>query len=436
MDTSKFRHDWNAVPVIFALLCMAMWSCNKYRDDVAEPKMVSHRLSLNMPLNINEATLSEGTAVLTNIQTGRKYTVANFQPSGKGFAADISLSEGSYNIAVKGIISYRLNGQDIAAKVKAARENVAIGAAETPSTTEIALNVYSAQEGFVISEIFFTGTTTPDGFMYTDDQYFKIGNNSDTTLYADGIAFVESFFTSDDKHDYQPDIMDKAMTISAIYVIPGTGHDVPVKPGEELLMALTAIDHRAVNPNSFDLRKANFEIYDKGSNPEGDQDNPKVPNLSNWYANFSGTFVMHTRGVKSYALARPMADRKTYTAKYRYKFGYIFRQGDIVVPMDEYEYFMPNAWIVDAVNLAVPTAHEWNIISPMLDKGFTYCGTVDFDESRYNKAVIRKKDGRKWIDTNNSTDDFLPNAVPSCLKRPQVVRKAAIRGTAGIKTKH
>ena len=313
MDTSKFRHDWNAVPVIFALLCMAMWSCNKYKDDVAEPKMVSHRLSLNMPLNINGATLGGGTAVLTNIQTGRKYTAESFRPSGKGFAADVSLPEGSYNIAVKGIISYRLNGQDIAAKVKAARENVAIGAAETTSTTEIALNVYSAQEGFVISEIFFTGTTTPDGFMYTDDQYFKIGNNSDTTLYADGIAFVESFFTSDDKHDYQPDIMDKAMTISAIYVIPGTGHDVPVRPGEELLMALTAIDHRAVNPNSFDLRKANFEIYDKGSNPEGDQDNPKVPNLSNWYANFSGTFVMHTRGVKSYALARPMADRSSAT---------------------------------------------------------------------------------------------------------------------------
>ena len=56
-----------------------MWSCNKYKDDVAEPKMVSHRLSLNMPLNINGATLSEGTAVLTNIQTGRKYTAESFR---------------------------------------------------------------------------------------------------------------------------------------------------------------------------------------------------------------------------------------------------------------------------------------------------------------------------------------------------------------------
>lgn len=418
MNKSIFRHKLYRNFAALAVFCIAVSSCNEYKEDGTETRTVSHRLSLNMPLNIKDATLTEGTAVLTNIRTREQYNIESFTPSDKGFIADISLPEGNYNIAVKGTISYQLNKQSIEAKVKANRENVAIGAVEQKTTTEIALNVYSAQEGFVISEIFFTGTTTPDGFMYTDDQYIKIGNNSDTTMYADGIAFIESFFTSDDKHDYQPNIMDEAMTIVAIYVVPGTGRDVPVQPGEELLIALTAIDHRPINPNSFDLSKADFEIYDKCSHPEGDQDNPKVPNLVNWYANFEGTFVMHTRGVKSYALARPMVDMKTYMTKFRYKFGYIFRQGDFVVPMDEREYFMPNAWIVDAVNLAVPTVHEWNLVSPTLDKGFTYCGHVDFDETRYNKSVIRKKEGRKWIDTNNSTEDFLPNAVPSCLRKP------------------
>lgn len=418
MNKSIFRNKLYRNFAALAVFCIAVSSCNEYKEDGTETRTVSHRLSLNMPLNIKDATLTEGTAVLTNIRTREQYNVESFTPSDKGFIADISLPEGNYNIAVKGTISYQLNKQSIEAKVKANRENVAIGEVEQKTTTDIALNVYSAQEGFVISEIFFTGTTTPDGFMYTDDQYIKIGNNSDTTMYADGIAFIESFFTSDDKHDYQPNIMDEAMTIVAIYVVPGTGRDVPVRPGEELLIALTAIDHRPINPNSFDLSKADFEIYDKCSHPEGDQDNPKVPNLVNWYANFEGTFVMHTRGVKSYALARPMVDMKTYMTKFRYKFGYIFRQGDFVVPMDEREYFMPNAWIIDAVNLAVPTVHEWNLVSPTLDKGFTYCGHVDFDETRYNKSVIRKKEGRKWIDTNNSTEDFLPNAVPSCLRKP------------------
>lgn len=418
MNKSIFRNKLYRNFAALAVFCIAVSSCNEYKEDGTETRTVSHRLSLNMPLNIKDATLTEGTAVLTNIRTREQYNIESFTPSDKGFIADISLPEGNYNIAVKGTISYQLNKQSIEAKIKANRENVAIGEVEQKTTTEIALNVYSAQEGFVISEIFFTGTTTPDGFMYTDDQYIKIGNNSDTTMYADGIAFIESFFTSDDKHDYQPNIMDEAMTIVAIYVVPGTGRDVPVQPGEELLIALTAIDHRPINPNSFDLSKADFEIYDKCSHPEGDQDNPKVPNFVNWYANFEGTFVMHTRGVKSYALARPMVDMKTYMTKFRYKFGYIFRQGDFVVPMDEREYFMPNAWIIDAVNLAVPTVHEWNLVSPTLDKGFTYCGHVDFDETRYNKSVIRKKEGRKWIDTNNSTEDFLPNAVPSCLRKP------------------
>ena len=418
MNINKNSQKQNPILALFAMLCIAFASCTNYNDNGIEPQIANYSLALTIPLNINGATLTQATAVLTNVETGKQYTATNFKPAGKEFETIVSVPEGNYNIAVKGTINYKLNNQNIAAKVKAECQNIAISAAETQKTTQIALNVYSAQEGFVISEIFFTGTTTPDGFMYTDDQYIKIGNNSDTTMYADGIAFIESFFTSDDKHDYQPDIRNEAMTISAIYVIPGTGHDVPVLPGKELLIALTAIDHRPINPNSFDLRKADFEIYDKSSHPEGDQDNPKVPNLLNWYANFTGTFVMHTRGVKSYALARPMVDQSTYTKQYRYKFGYIFKKGDIVVPMNENEYFMPNAWIIDAVNLAVPTVYEWNIISARLDKGFTYCGNVDFDEARYNKAVVRKRNENGWIDTNNSTNDFTPNAVPSCSKLP------------------
>lgn len=418
MNINKNSQKQNPILALFAMLCIAFASCTNYNDNGIEPQIANYSLALTIPLNINGATLTQATAVLTNVETGKQYTATNFKPAGKEFETIVSVPEGNYNIAVKGTINYKLNNQNIAAKVKAECQNIAISAAETQKTTQIALNVYSAQEGFVISEIFFTGTTTPDGFMYTDDQYIKIGNNSDTTMYADGIAFIESFFTSDDKHDYQPDIRNEAMTISAIYVIPGTGHDVPVLPGKELLIALTAIDHRPINPNSFDLRKADFEIYDKSSHPEGDQDNPKVPNLLNWYANFNGTFVMHTRGVKSYALARPMVDQSTYTKQYRYKFGYIFKKGDIVVPMNENEYFMPNAWIIDAVNLAVPTVYEWNIISARLDKGFTYCGNVDFDEARYNKAVVRKRNENGWIDTNNSTNDFTPNAVPSCSKLP------------------
>lgn len=401
--------------LLLLLTGIVLIACNEYKEVETQGKVVEHEITLQLPLNIKDAQLADAKAVMTNIKTRQKYDVTSFLTTDEKLKASMSVPEGVYNISVNGTITYQLNGKQIKANVKARRDNIAIQS--TSTATNLALDVYTAQEGFIITEIFFTGTTTPKGFMYTDDQYIKIGNNSDTTMYADGLAFIESFFTSDDKHDYQPNIMNEAMTIDAIYVIPGTGKQHPVKPGEELTIALTAIDHRPINPNSFDLSSAEFEIFDKTSDPEGDQDNPKIESLENWYGNFDGTFVMHTRGVKSYALARPMVDMETYMKGYRYKFGYIFRQGDYVIPMDEKEYFMPNPWIVDAVNLAVPTVHEWNLVSPILDKGFTYCGQVDFDETRYNKAVVRKKDGNKWIDTNNSSNDFEPNAVPTYLRK-------------------
>ena len=268
MKRNKTKKYLFKIATTILVLCTILVSCNEYNEVDHEMMPIRHKLTLNMPFNIKNATLTQSEATLTNIQSGKQYTIDNFKAIEEGYVAETFIPEGTYNIKVKGAISYMLNKQEIKANVKAKRENVIIkknNTSEESSQTNIALNVYSAQEGFLISEIFFTGTTTPDGFMYTDDQYIKIGNNSDTIMYADGIAFIESFFTSDDKHDYQPNIMNEAMTIVTIYVVPGTGKEHPVKPGEELVIALTAIDHRPINPNSFDLSKADFEIYDKSS---------------------------------------------------------------------------------------------------------------------------------------------------------------------------
>jgi hypothetical protein len=56
-----------------------------------------------------------------------------------------------------------------------------------------------------------------------------------------------------------------------------------------------------------------------------------------------------------------------------------------------------------------------------LDKGWTYCGKVDSDATRYGKSVRRKalsttSNGKKILkDTNNSTLDFSPEAKPSLM---------------------
>ena len=64
--------------------------------------------------------------------------------------------------------------------------------------------------------------------------------------------------------------MGNALTARAIIKIPGTGNTYPVQPGESIIIAEDAINHKEFNPLSIDLSKANFQ-YLKGRN---DIDNP------------------------------------------------------------------------------------------------------------------------------------------------------------------
>ena len=154
----------------------------------------------------------------------------------------------------------------------------------------------SYEDDFIIEEIFFTGTLQSSGKQYYGDGYVKIYNNTDHMLYADGVALMESKFVTTQKFDYTPDIMSTHMTVQAVYVIPGSGTDHPVAPGESFILCDTGIDHRIANPNSFDLSRADYEWYDESSVPAHlDIDSPTVPNLDKWYC-YTKSFGFSTIG--------------------------------------------------------------------------------------------------------------------------------------------
>ncbi len=381
--------------------------------------MTRYGVVLDMPLDVNAPTLTRATATFTNVNTKQTYTADGFTKLGEQYTDTLDLPQGTYNVTVEGDISYTI-GADAGATattspVKATRENLKVDGT-APSLT-LGLNTWNAQEGLVITEIFFTGTLTPEGKQYSDDQYFKIGNNSDSTLYLDGLAIVESAFLTTDKQDYTPDIMAQAMTVDAVYCFPGSGKDHPIAPGQEVVVALNAVNHKEYNPQSIDLSRADFEFYDESQNPSfTDTDNPDVPNLVNWYDYSLSYFSLHNRGFKSYALARPTVDAATFMSEYKYTYTWVFSFGEYVFDMDDEGFKVPNSWIVDAVNLSVASDYQWIVTSPSLDAGWTHCGSVDQDKTRYGKAVVRKRESGKWIDTNNSTNDFEADAVPTLLR--------------------
>jgi hypothetical protein len=118
------------------------------------------------------------------------------------------------------------------------------------------------------------------------------------------------------------------------------------------------------------------------------------------------------------AIAEMTTDKEDWLANYVYDAEYLFVFGDFSKTMTKKGiYKVPNSWILDGVNLSVESVREWNVLDASIDAGWTYCGKVDRDETRFNKSVIRKQDANgKYIDTNNSTNDFTPEAPASLLK--------------------
>lgn len=375
-----------------------------------------YAITLDMPLNLDSPSLTSASATLTNVATNQTYTTANFRQNGEQYADTLTLPVGTYNIEVTGEISYALDDTTtVSATVRTASENLVVSANGATGTT-LALNTYRAQDGLVISEIFYPATSTEAGKAYLYDQYLKIANNSDSILYLDGLALVESQFTSSNQYEYTPDIMSKAITVDAVYVFPGSGRENALAPGEEVLVALNAKNHKDMSSTAIDLSNADFEFYDESSIPsQTDDDNPDVPNLDKWYCYTRTIFMLNSQGTKSYALVRPTVDAETFLTDYKYTYKYTATLPNGQREMSSTAYKMPNEWVIDAVCLSKAGGWVWNVFDASLDAGYAFCGTAENAKDSYNHAVVRKKENGKWVDTNNSTNDFTSNATPSLL---------------------
>ena len=349
-----------------------------------------------------------------------KYSIDDFKHDGNNYIATVVVPEGRYNITASGKISYSIGSTVTATNMKAETLGVEVSnAGPANSMVTLLFNNYNAEAGMVIEEIFFTSSTfSGTQRPYTDDQYLILTNNSDHLIYADSLAIVESKFQSDMQWELTPDLMKDAITVSWLYLIPGNGTSVPVEAGESLLVALNAKNHTIINSNSIDLSGAQFEFYDVSPNTEFfDEDNPDAANLIKWYSDLWSYTMLNNKGTKSYGIVRMHSDYDSFIESNYYKYNYLVNAAWGTYESSGDGYFIPNSWVIDWVNLAIKNEWAWNVASPSLDSGWTYCAETSSDKSRYGLSVIRKRDENgKLVDTNNSTNDFLPRQKPSLAK--------------------
>lgn len=376
--------------IVFALFAMLIVACEK-----------------NAVVNTAQVTVvlhADGIQEVTEIEL--KAHDINMNKDYSNNALMITVPVGYYDLSVHALG----DGQAI----RAYKRGIKV---EHDCTIEMEASFVSGDAGFVLAEIFFAGTETPEGKRYIGDKYFVLFNNAADTLSADGLILIEADLNSVQKYDLgDHDFRDKYFAVDAMYRIPGDGNTYRVAPGQMILIADNAMNHTAANANSFDLSTADFEWYDVSSSAGAtDVDNPDVTNLDKLYCYTQTIWVPHNQGHKSFGLAR-FPEGVTEEAYFATDSLYVKYDYEVVTSAGTFSqsrksYMIPNEWIVDMVNMAPSETFQWLTSSDKLDAGYAYVAPTGSDVTRFGKAVRRKtkvtlNGVRTLQDTNNSSDDF------------------------------
>lgn len=400
---------------LVALLSVLLVGCKP--EETRKPAIESEcTFTIEAPVGLKDATYSDLQVTIKGSQDGKEIAL---KPESATFRQ--KLLEGKYQVSLTAGLAYQ---SDRLGKVRTtvSMEESIIVKGEKSTFTLIPQYTESVSSGFVIEELFISPTYNPEtkkSYTY-GEQYIKITNNSDVTLYADGLGIAQSALKSNMKRDFvDKDAIKDILPVDFLSIIPGDGTTYAVKPGASIIIANDALDHSNVFTGAVDLSHADFEIYDLSSKPKvQDTDNPEVPNLISYYKHSETVFSFNQKGSTTIVLVKVPVDVATYVKDYAWSAKYIFRHKDFTKEMETNAYKVPHDWIVDAVFLAIKDKIDWRYIPDTLDSGFTGWQESSKDKTGRGTAVIRKVEreanGRKYLkDTNNSTEDFEARVQPS-----------------------
>lgn len=422
-----------------SFLLLGLASCKKDHTTEIQPVDLNVAVSYNLQSSSYTLPLSDVKIKITNVQTK---TSREVQATDKGLAVISSLSPGIYDIdasvTIKAADYTSITGipatADVTYNAAVKSKQIAVGFAET-----ISLSLVSGTVGdWVIKQVYFAGSDRVKGALYRD-QFIEFYNNSDHTLYADSLYFAETVgnvsttnsstynFLSNNQYDWSKsagmpsgiDANNDYVYARALLMIPGTGKQYPVKAGESIVIAQTAINHKSpftgtdgktisvLDPSlTVDLSNADFEAYYAPflTKPlASDIDNVAVPNLE-VIAYFGNDMIFDTNGRYSYALIKVDGTQNP-------KEWPMYNYPTVAAPSTSARKYtqIPAKWVIDAVEVQ-PNEAASRIpkkYGAALDAGFTYVPLGDYTSQSIIRKTANTVDGRVILkDTNNSTEDF------------------------------
>lgn len=287
----------------------------------------------------------------------------------------------------------------------------------------------AAPDHLIIQEVFYAGNYHVQGTQafsvgttYKDDAYIKIYNPTKETKYLDGLALLMTQFSSDAQLELSQscDHRDTHVGVSTMIQFPGSGKEHAIPAGQSVLVARAAMDHTKDRPsgekgcpNSFDLTQANFQWLTKEQIADEELPvNEKVPSLTMVYSD--GSFfdqesreLSIAKGTGVLALAKIEVDKKELKGEaYEWQCSWNNAAGGHSHGNSATFLKIPNKWIIDAVNLCPKNGFKWYVINRALDKGWTNTNDPVSKERPNGKSLVRKHNGKSYVDSNDSTVDF------------------------------
>lgn len=256
--------------------------------------------------------------------------------------------------------------------------------AASPANIELMMDVVIGGSPLIMSEIYASG---PQGAgLYYHDKYVEVFNQSDSVLYLDKMMIAVVYTNSNTGLHYRDD--PEYIHSKSIWIFPGNGKDFPILPGQFVVCAEDAIDHRINAPNSVDLSHADFEFY-KDDAP--DVDNPAIPNMIKIYQSSGNDWLI---GGETGALVLA-----NFSA-------------DSLLPFDD-QFLIPYRTVLDGVEYkADPTKLDKKILNEGIDAGCT--GGIQFYTGKSMERMLISDTDRKILkDENNSSVDFMIINAPT-----------------------
>jgi len=369
-----------------------------------DPEIHSYEVNLAIDYGQNFPENHKGGAKVTLFNQTKNYTV-EASTNRDGSIQFLSIEPGLYRITVSQSFSvdgymYYYNGLKDVEIIRNSSVEVKVSG--------------TSESAFVIKEFYYSGSTTPAGKPYSNDQYIEIYNNSPETQFADGISILEheSYGNTD---NYCASIKD-TIVLRMIWTIPGTGKQYPVLPGKSIVLARTGINQKSDpngNPQSpVNLGNADFEFY-VAKQPETDIDSPTVPNLLEDIFVFRGNDVaFNVKGGSAIAISKISGstneERKAYINKN------LIGKKSASGSNTTYYPKVANKYVLDAVEPVFDEAHAiYKRFPASLDAGYTYVVAGSGSGKCIRRKIKEIVSGRVvYQDTNNSTDDFLKDVEP------------------------